>query len=136
MPFDARRCWLCGDLNLEAMQEAIGAMSGRQIDYSAFSAGENDPNYHGSVVKVVELSMQVTGRERILILAVSERFLYKMVRRIVGGLVEVGKGRVAASSLAAADRRQIPTAPPEGLTLEEVEYPFALQRGVEVDSTG
>ena len=126
MPFDARRCWLCGDLDLEAVQKAIEALSGREMDYSAFSTGENDPDYHGSNVKSVDLSMHVKGPDQIFIFAVSERFLYKMVRRIVGGLVEVGKGRLEASSLELANRRQIPTAPPEGLQLDEVIYPFDL----------
>ena len=128
MPFDARRCWLCGDLDLEAIQTAIEAISDKQMDYSAFSTGDNDPDYHGSVMKSVHLSMKIDGPDQILIFAVSERFLYKMVRRIVGGLVEVGKGRLQATDFGLADRRQIPTAPPEGLSLDEVLYPFILKQ--------
>ncbi|CAE7035905.1 truA [Symbiodinium sp. CCMP2456] len=127
MPFEARRCWICGDLNLDAMQKAIDELSGKEMDYSAFSTGENDPDYHGPTVKTVDISLQVDGPDKILIRAESERFLYKMVRRLVGGLVEVGKGRLEASGLESADRRQIPTAPPEGLSLEEVMYPFSLK---------
>ena len=127
MPFEARRCWICGDLNLDAMQKAIDELSGKEMDYSAFSTGENDLDYHGPTVKTVDISLQVDGPDKILIRATSERFLYKMVRRLVGGLVEVGKGRLEASGLESADRRQIPTAPPEGLSLEEVMYPFTLK---------
>eukprot|EP00439_Symbiodinium_sp_Y106_P060471 s1605_g8.t4 len=93
MPFEARRCWICGDLNLDAMQKAVDELSGKEMDYSAFSTGENDPDYHGPMVKTVDISLQVDGPDKIFIRAESERFLYKMVRRLVGGLVEVGKGR-------------------------------------------
>mmetsp|Transcript_53683 Transcript_53683/g.125118 ORF Transcript_53683/g.125118 Transcript_53683/m.125118 type:complete len:327 (-) Transcript_53683:208-1188(-) len=127
MPFEARQCWLCGELDLDAMQSAISSLSGVEMDYSAFTTGENEPDYHGPVVKTVLLSMQVDSAEGIFVYAVADRFLYKMVRRIVGGLVEVGKGRIAPASLARADRRLIPTAPPEGLSLDEVVYPQEIQ---------
>jgi len=51
-----------------------------------------------------------------------------MVRKIVGTLIEVGKGRLAATDLpeifAARDRSLSgPTVPPEGLYLVALEYP-------------
>jgi tRNA pseudouridine38-40 synthase len=50
-----------------------------------------------------------------------------MVRNIVGTLIEVGRGKLAASDiprlLAARDRTQAgPTAPAQGLCLMSVEY--------------
>ena len=55
-------------------------------------------------------------------------FLYHMVRILTGTLLEVGVGKRApgemAAILAARDRSAAgPTAPPQGLTLMEVEYP-------------
>jgi tRNA pseudouridine38-40 synthase len=55
-------------------------------------------------------------------------FLRYMVRKIVGTLIEVGKGRLAPSDIpeifAARDRsRSGPTVPPEGLYLVALEYP-------------
>lgn len=47
-------------------------------------------------------------------------FLMHQVRRIVGALVEVGRGRVPPEKVFAARGR---TAPPGGLTLVRVEYP-------------
>jgi tRNA pseudouridine38-40 synthase len=54
-------------------------------------------------------------------------FLQRMVRSIMGTLVEVGRGamdcRTFAAAFAAADRSQSgPSAPPHGLTLVAVEY--------------
>ncbi len=51
-----------------------------------------------------------------------------MVRKIVGTLIEVGRGRLALSDLPAIfesrDRsRSGPTVPPEGLCLVSLEYP-------------
>ena len=59
-------------------------------------------------------------------------FLYNMVRTIVGTLVEVGRGARPESwpgeVLAAADRRRAGrTAPPQGLFLVSVQYPFIVE---------
>jgi tRNA pseudouridine38-40 synthase len=56
-------------------------------------------------------------------------FLYRMVRSIVGTLIQVGRGDLSvsqfASALHAVDRaRAGPTAPPQGLCLVAVRYPM------------
>ena len=129
MPFEARQCWTCGELDLEAIQTAINILHNKQIDYSAFTTGENELEYHGPLTKTVQLAMKV-DRPMIFLQASSDRFLYKMVRRLVGALVEVGKGRLAPLSIATATRQQIPTAPPAGLSLDEVVYPNDVQRSL------
>jgi tRNA pseudouridine38-40 synthase len=65
-----------------------------------------------------ELIYEVRGRS----------FLRYMVRKLVGTLLEVGRGRIPADSIpeifTARDRsRSGPTAPPQGLYLVSVEYP-------------
>jgi tRNA pseudouridine38-40 synthase len=55
-------------------------------------------------------------------------FLRHMVRKIVGALLEVGRGRLPSSDvprlIAARDRTQSgPTVPPQGLCLAAIEYP-------------
>jgi tRNA pseudouridine38-40 synthase len=57
----------------------------------------------------------------------ADGFLAKMVRNVVGAIIEIGDGRRSPDwlpeLLAAADRRVGPkTAPPEGLTLWQVGY--------------
>ena len=54
-------------------------------------------------------------------------FLYRMVRSIVGTLLQVGRGEMSVEKfegvLASCDRGQAgPTAPPRGLCLMEVKY--------------
>lgn len=55
-------------------------------------------------------------------------FVWGMVRKVVGALVAVSAGRLSLSALedAVQGRRRLtlPLAPPEGLVLWEVEYPF------------
>lgn len=132
MPFEARQCWTCGELDLDAMQTAINVLHNKFMDYTAFTTGENEPEYHGPVTKTVQLALKIdkdmNDNMMVSVLASSDRFLYKMVRRIVGALVEVGKGRLEASDIAAASRQQIPTAPPAGLSLDEVVYPKEIQK--------
>jgi tRNA pseudouridine38-40 synthase len=63
-----------------------------------------------------EITVTVTG----------DRFLYKMVRRIVGALVACGTGRLSPDDVRAAlDGRPHPpftTAPARGLVLDSVSY--------------
>ncbi|MFA5865337.1 MAG: tRNA pseudouridine(38-40) synthase TruA [Phycisphaerae bacterium] len=63
----------------------------------------------------------------LLFMIQANRFLYMMVRNIVGTLVEIGRNRWPAEKvaqiIASQDRTQAgPTAPPHGLCLKVVEY--------------
>ena len=69
-----------------------------------------------------------TRRDEIAYVVRGRSFLRYMVRKIVGTLIEVGRGRLAPTDIpeifAARDRsRSGPTVPPEGLYLVALEYP-------------
>ena len=70
----------------------------------------------------------ILGLDAVAIEIEADGFLYKMVRTIVGALLEVGAGRADAGYverlLASGDRSIGPaTAPPDGLYLVRVIYP-------------
>jgi len=112
-------------LDLEAMRTAAAALLGRH-DFRSFAA-----NRHYRAERTVR---EVTGcsvRRQGALLTFTVRadgFLYKMVRGIVGTLVQAGQGKVNAAGLAsvlqARDRRAAGmTAPAHGLVLWKVSYP-------------
>jgi tRNA pseudouridine38-40 synthase len=76
-------------------------------------------------VRRLEVLGEPGGRIELVVEATA--FVKHMVRNVVGTLVEVGRGKRAAASLpallAGGDRKAAgPTAPPQGLCLEEVFY--------------
>jgi tRNA pseudouridine38-40 synthase len=76
---------------------------------------------------VVEKSEALDVFEEIHFRITASHFLWKMVRRLTGALVEVGRGRLDEARVARllAQRSAEPakwTAPPSGLFLERVVY--------------
>lgn len=123
-PFLRRYAWhRPGDLDVEGMIRAAVHLVGRR-DFSAL-AGAGRPVR--DAVRTVLRCEVASEPPRLLVRVEADGFLYKMVRNIVGTLVEVGRGRWEAERipriLASRDRRQAgPTAPALGLCLEEVHY--------------
>lgn len=74
---------------------------------------------------IFEISLTPADDE-LTILVRGDRFLYKLVRRIVGALVAYGAGRITKTdirlALAGRKHRPFPTAPAHGLWLDSVEY--------------
>jgi tRNA pseudouridine38-40 synthase len=122
--------WVKDRLNVEAMAECARLLVGRH-DFAAFS--EHDPKRDGHSTIVVVQEAELTAAEHLLICQLSaSHFLWKMVRRLVGSLVEVGRGKVSPAEIAqllANPQTQtsfVParvTAPPSGLFLAGVAYP-------------
>lgn len=121
--------WVKDQLDLEAMQEAAGRLTGRH-DFARFCDKRTGDQSTIVVVENVEL-----GRDGDLILfrIGASHFLWKMVRRITGALVEVGRGALRrdefqsllekpGTRLAPAFDTAAHTAPPSGLFLERVIY--------------
>lgn len=131
-PFEHRRALhYSGPLDEDAMAAAAKFFEGEH-DFTSFAAssGSEEDDSERDMVRVVHSSeiVREPAREEIAYLVRGRSFLRYMVRKIVGTLIEVGKGRRAPSDipqlLEARDRsRSGPTAPPEGLYLVSLEYP-------------
>ena len=118
--------WVKDRLDAAPMREAAAHLPGRH-DFGSFC--ENAAGHDTTLVEVswarVESSPAVP--DLILFRIAASHFLWRMVRRVVGTLVEVGTGRLPPSRVAEllAARSAEParwTAPPSGLFLEAVVY--------------
>jgi tRNA pseudouridine38-40 synthase len=111
-------------LDVAAMQEAAGLLVGKR-DFAAFQAADCDSPH--AVRDLRRLEVIGAGGGELAVVAEATAFVKHMVRNLVGTLVEVGLGKRAAGSmtglLESRDRNRAgPTAPPQGLCLEEVFY--------------
>jgi tRNA pseudouridine38-40 synthase len=123
--FDKRFVWWVRDrLDSAAMGRAALLFAGRR-DFSSFC---ENPEGQQSTIVVVEKTGIVEEGQEIRYRVEASHFLWKMVRRLVGTLVEVGRGSVSEDDVAKLleERSTAParwTAPPSGLFLESVRYP-------------
>jgi tRNA pseudouridine38-40 synthase len=111
-------------LHVEAMARAASHLVGRH-DFSAFRASDCQAAH--ALREVRRLTVEGTSGEALSFIVEGTAFLKHMVRNLAGTLVEVGKGRRdeawVAQVLASGDRTLAgPTAPAQGLVLEEVFY--------------
>jgi tRNA pseudouridine38-40 synthase len=93
-------------------------------DFRSFS--DDDPDEKSTDVLVEDVTVAEAG-DLVLVRVAGSHFIWKMVRRMVGVLVEVGTGRLEASDVPALLTRDsaLParvTAPASGLFLERVFY--------------
>jgi tRNA pseudouridine38-40 synthase len=114
-------------LDTERMQAAAGALIG-QHDFAAFSANPN--RFVETTVRTIQSLAVSRVDEQITIAVHGDGFLYRMVRSLAGWLIRVGRGEVppeqTAAILASRERTaHVPTAPPQGLFLWQVDYPLA-----------
>jgi tRNA pseudouridine38-40 synthase len=125
--------WIKDELDIAAMRAAATLLVGMR-DFRSFT--DDDPDEKSTLVEISELAIHESG-DLLLVRVVGSHFLWKMVRRIVGVLAEVGRGRldVAAAGRLVAERSSIPaklTAPASGLFLERVVYEGDAPRGDEI----
>ena len=115
--------WVKEDLSLDAMRTAASTFVGFH-DFRAFS--DDDPTEKSTDVLVDTLEIYEDD-DLLLFHVEGSHFLWKMVRRLVGVLVEVGRGRIEPSAVSAllmtkAGEVARLTAPASGLFLERVYY--------------
>lgn len=116
--------WVKEDLNLDRVRDAAQLFVGMR-DFESFSA--SDDREKSTKVLVEQVEVGEVG-DLVLIRVRGSHFLWKMVRRIVGVLVEVGKGQLDAEDVKGFLGSKSPrpaelTAPASGLFLERVYYP-------------
>ena len=117
------------------LDEAAMAAAARQFegmhDFTSFSASADAEEEEGREMSRELYSselMREPAADEIHYVVRGKSFLRYMVRKIVGTLLEVGKGKLTPGQIAeifeARDRsRSGPTAPPDGLYLLFIEYP-------------
>jgi len=115
--------WVKDELDVDRMRAAAAQFVGFH-DFQSFS--ENEPGDKSTDVLVETFEIYEDG-DLILIHIEGSHFLWKMVRRLVGVLVEIGRGGLTASSATAmlTEPSDLParlTAPASGLFLERVYY--------------
>ena len=107
------------------MARAASMLAGRH-DFSRLRASDpHEKNRRNPFCIVFRAKVYRRGDEWVFVFE-ADRFLHLMIRRIVGVLVEIGKGRwdrmVLERLLAGAESPAAPTAPAQGLCLEQVIY--------------
>lgn len=118
-----RHWWMPRPVNLEAMQQAAAVFVGKQ-DFSALRASGCQAAHAIRTVKEIRIEQQGFC---IMIHVRADAFLYRMVRNLVGNLVEAGLGKSSVQELidlmASGDRRLgAATAPAHGLYFVDAVY--------------
>jgi len=118
-----RACQFPYPLNLAKMKQGAHLLEGRH-DFRAF---ESSGGRRKSAVRTIRRFEIKKKGKMISFLVEADGFLYKMVRSLVGTLLQLGSGKielpVLKKILSSKDRSLIgPTAPAHGLTLKQVRY--------------
>jgi tRNA pseudouridine38-40 synthase len=115
--------WIKDKLDFKKMESASKLFIGMH-DFSSFS--DDDPEEKSTKVLIDDIQIKEED-DLILIRIVGSHFIWKMVRRIVGVLVEVGRGKKSEKDIIEYLKHKSVeiaklTAPPSGLFLEKVLY--------------
>jgi tRNA pseudouridine38-40 synthase len=120
-PLRRRHAWeYWFKLDIEKMRAAARLFEGAR-DFRAFCQTQDE----NGICRVRHVRV-ASSNDEVLVTVEGDRFLYKMVRRIVGALVACGSGRLTQKDIRAAlagrPFQPFPTAPAHGLQLGSVEY--------------
>jgi tRNA pseudouridine38-40 synthase len=122
-PLLYKRVWMVfHDIDWDAVRRNIPMLLGKH-DFTAFCA--SGTSTENMVCTVRDARLSIEGGVRVFTIS-ADRFIYKMVRSIVGTLIDIGRGRydtTIESIIAGKDRTSAgETAPACGLVLDYVEY--------------
>ena len=120
--------WVKEELDIARMSEAAETLMGRH-DFICFRAQDPSKPDDSTIVLVENAGIETHGH-MVLFRIEASHFLWRMVRRIVGVLVRLGRGEITPEDFRRLlDGRADPrldvaawTAPASGLFLEEVRY--------------
>ena len=117
--------WVKDRLEIEPMRRAAAGLAGMR-DYASFTDRRIEKDTSTKVF--VQEAVIAEAGDLILVRLRASHFLWKMVRRVVGCLVGVGRGEITGRDFEAFFDGPSPyparvTAPPSGLFLEEVIFP-------------
>jgi tRNA pseudouridine38-40 synthase len=115
--------WVKDDLDVDAMRRAATGFVGMH-DFRTFS--DDDPDHKSTRVLVETFDLHEDG-DLLVVHVEASHFLWKMVRRLVGVVVQVGSGAMPVPDAAGLLTQSSPlparvTAPASGLFLERVYY--------------
>ncbi|MGH7508035.1 MAG: tRNA pseudouridine(38-40) synthase TruA [Gemmatimonadales bacterium] len=128
-PFRRPFEWALGKpLDFELLRSAAGVVRGEH-DFRAFAAKADKPHYRCHLV-VSDWEPQPAG-PGVSYHVEADRFLQRMVRMLVGTMVDIGLGRRPLGDMAALlgrsdNQTTSPPAPPQGLYFVAVAYPPEL----------
>lgn len=120
--------WVKQPLDVAAMSEAVRTLIGRH-DFTAFRAADPSRPDESPIVVVEDASIEKDG-DLVVFRITASHFVWRMVRRVVGALVKLGRGEIARDDFARLLQGQTDprldvaawTAPASGLFLERVIY--------------
>jgi tRNA pseudouridine38-40 synthase len=115
------------NLDLEKMKEASSLLT-RYNDYAAFCKGSSGYEHTICHVTSAQLFADASG-DKLRFSISSNRFLSKMIRIIVGKLIDIGKGELSVDEfeeglITKLPPKTIEPAYPQGLFLSKVTYPY------------
>lgn len=115
--------WIKDKLDFERMENASKFFIGMK-NFASFS--DDNPEEKSTKVLIDNIQLK-EERDLILIRIIGSHFIWKMVRRIVGILVEVGRGKKSSNDInnylnSKSNEPARYTAPPSGLFLDRVYY--------------
>ncbi len=125
LPFYRQESWHYPyTLHMCSMQKAADFLIGEH-NFAAFCNQKLEPEE--GVRKIDSITIETLPENRLQIAVIGNRFLYKMVRTLVGTLVYIGAGKIPLEELPlilqSRDRTKAGmTAPAKGLFLQQVNY--------------
>lgn len=128
-PFRNRTEWVLGrPLDLAALMRVASILPG-EYDFRAFAmVGEPKPHYR---CRILEASWAPLDTARLRFTIAADRFLHRMVRMLVGTMVDIGLGRRPENDMARLltlphNAETSAPAPAAGLSFVSAQYPASI----------